>query len=233
MTNAIITGATHGIGLAIAQKLAIEKCALSICARNIDELKETQAGLLQLGSPKVVIMQADLSLKQNAKDFAAFSIEQLKHIDILVNNAGVFKPGNLCEEPDGQIEFMMQTNLYAAYYISQLVAISMKANKRGHIFNMCSVASLKAYPNGGSYSISKYALLGLSDNLREELINDFIKVTSICLGATESRSWQGSGVATGRMIPAQDVANNLWSIYNMAASSCVETILIRPQLGDI
>lgn len=109
----------------------------------------------------------------------------------------------------------------------------MKNNGRGHIFNMCSVASLQAYPNGGSYSISKYALLGFSDNLREELKQDNIKVTAICPGATFTPSWEGSGVAPERIMEAADIANMLWSAYRLSPAANVENIILRPVKGDL
>ena len=109
----------------------------------------------------------------------------------------------------------------------------MKEERKGHIFNMCSIASLKAYPNGGSYSISKYALLGFSENLREELKEYGIKVTSICPGATYTPSWEGSSIEPGRIMEAADVATMLWSAYNLSPQSDVETIVMRPVKGDI
>lgn len=233
MPTAIITGATQGIGAAIAKKLASEKFTLCICSRNEQELMKFKTKLENLGSPKVFVQAADLSDIEKAKTFAHFALQQLKRVDILVNNAGVFIPGNICEEEDGQLEQMMNVNLYSAYAITRIIAPAMKELKKGHIFNMCSVASLKAYPMGGSYSISKYALLGFSDNLREELKMDQIKVTAICPGATNSRSWQGSGVPTERIMPAEDVAKILWSAYDLAESTNLETIILRPQFGDL
>lgn len=233
MPTAIITGATQGIGAAIAKKLASEKFSLCICSRNEIELNAFKSELEQLGSPEVFVQAADLSDKETAKSFARFAIQQLKTVEILVNNAGIFIPGNICEEAEGQLEQMMNVNLYSAYAITRIIAPAMKVLKKGHIFNMCSVASLKAYPMGGSYSISKYALLGFSDNLREELKMDNIKVTALCLGATNSRSWQGSGVPAERIMPAEDVANILWTSYNLADSTNLETIIMRPQFGDL
>lgn len=233
MPTAIITGATQGIGAAIAKKLASEKFTLCICSRNQIELNAFKSELEQLGSPEVFVQEADLSEKETAKAFAHFALQQLKTIDILVNNAGIFIPGNICDEAEGQLEQMMNVNLYSAYAITRIIAPAMKQLKKGHIFNMCSVASLKAYPMGGSYSISKYALLGFSDNLREELKMDKIKVTALCLGATNSRSWEGSGVPAERIMPAEDVANILWTSYNLAESTNLETIIMRPQFGDL
>jgi short-subunit dehydrogenase len=233
MKTAIITGATHGIGFAIATRLAKEGFTLCICSRNEEELNRTQADLKALGAPEVYIKAADLGDKETAITFARFAVDSMGAIDILVNNAGMFLPGDLCDEPDGQLEQMMQLNVYSAYEITRLVVPAMKQRKSGHIFNMCSVASLKAYPQGGSYSISKYALLGFSDNLREELKLHCIKVTAICPGATYSRSWQSSGVAEERMIPASDIAEIVWTSYNLSAGTNLETIVVRPQFGDL
>lgn len=233
MPTAIITGATQGIGAAIAKKLASEKFTLCICSRNEQELILFKKELEELGSPNVFIQAVDLSNKESAQSFAHFALQQLNRVDILVNNAGVFIPGNICEEAEGQLEQMINLNLYSAYAITRIIAPAMKELKKGHIFNMCSVASLKAYSMGGSYSISKYALLGFSDNLREELKMDQIKVTAICPGATNSRSWQGSGVAAERIMPAEDVAKILWTAYDLAESTNLETIVMRPQFGDL
>jgi short-subunit dehydrogenase len=109
----------------------------------------------------------------------------------------------------------------------------MKSRGQGHIFNMCSVASLKAYPNGGSYSISKYALLGFSENLREELKPFSIKVTSVCPGATYTPSWEGSGVEPGRIMEAADIAAMIWGAYSLSPQANVDTIVLRPVKGDI
>src|SRR5690606_34812846 len=95
------------------------------------------------------------------------------------------------------------------------------------------IASLTAYPNGGSYAISKFALLGFSRCLREELKPFGIKVTSVMPGATWTDSWMGSGLPEDRYIPAVDIAEAGFSAYNVATSTVVEDLVIRPMLGDI
>jgi short-subunit dehydrogenase len=160
-------------------------------------------------------------------------LNNFPRIDILVNNAGLFFPGALATEPDDQLENLMQTNVYSAYHLTRAFLPTMKQQKSGHIFNMCSVASLRAYPNGGAYSITKYALLGFSENLRYELMGDGIKVTAISPGAVWTNSWSGSGVAPERIMKAADVAEILWTTYNLSAQATVEHIVLRPQLGDL
>lgn len=230
---AVVTGATQGIGAAIAQKLAEQGFSLAICARNASALQQTVDLLLAAGSPEVVAQSCDLSIPGSASDFAQFVLGHTESLSMLVNNAGLFLPGLLCAEPEGQLQMMLQLNLVSAYDLTRALVPMMKKQKSGHVFNICSVASLKAYSNGGSYSISKYALLGFSDNLREELKEDGIRVTALCPGATHSRSWEGSGVPESRIMKASDIAETLWSAYTLSANAVVETVIIRPQLGDL
>ena len=104
---------------------------------------------------------------------------------------------------------MMETNVYSAYYLTKHLLTAMKAKQKGHIINICSIASKIAYPNGGSYSISKFALLGFSKVLREELKSEGIKVTAILPGATWSDSWKGTTLPPERLMEAKDIALSL------------------------
>jgi short-subunit dehydrogenase len=111
--------------------------------------------------------------------FASFIRQLDQPVDVLINNAGYFIPGSIATEKDGALEDMMNANLYSAYHMTRGLVDQMIARKSGHIFNMCSIASIKAYANGGSYAITKFALLGFSKCLREELKPVGIRVTSI------------------------------------------------------
>lgn len=234
MPNAIVTGATHGIGRAIAEQLLSHGFSVAVCARNGEELAALeQEWKTRYPAADILCLPADFSDKTQVEAFADSVLQHFTTIDILVNNAGIFYPGNLADEPDGHLETLMAVNLFSAYHLTRKVLPLLKQQKQGHIFNMCSVASLKAYPQGGSYGISKYALLGFSDNLREELKPDNIKVTAICPGATYSRSWGGSGVPAERMMECVDVANMLWAAYTLSANADVEQIVMRPIKGDL
>lgn len=104
---------------------------------------------------------------------------------------------------------------------------------RGHIFNMCSIASLAAYSNGGSYSISKFALNGFSKNLREEMKPHHIKVTAVFPGAVMTDSWGDYDNSANRIMEAEDIAKMMFASAMLSPQACVEEILIRPQLGDL
>ncbi|HXS37922.1 MAG TPA: SDR family oxidoreductase [Flavipsychrobacter sp.] len=234
MPYAIITGATKGIGKAIAEKLLSEGFSVAICSRNKSDLELLeQQWNEKYPTASIIAQPADLSIKEQVIAFADSVLSVYPAIDVLVNNAGIFLPGHIADEPEGHFERLMSLNMFSAYHLSRQILPIMKAQQSGHIFNMCSVASLKAYPSGGSYGITKYALLGFSENLREELKSFNIKVTALCPGATYSDSWAGSGFGAERMMETKDVANMLWASYTLSATADVETIVMRPIKGDL
>jgi short-subunit dehydrogenase len=229
----VVTGAGKGIGNAIAEKFAAAGNNLFICARNEKELSETATMLEAKYNCKVYYFPADLSEKKSAQDFGNWVLHQTVHVDILVNNAGQFIPGSIYDEEEGLLEKMVNINLYAAYNLTRKLLPGMMQNKVGHVFNICSIAALKAYANGGSYSISKFALMGFSKNLREELMPYNIKVTAVYPGAVYTSSWYESGVPESRIMEAADIADIIFATSKLSTQACVEDIIIRPQLGDI
>lgn len=232
--NAVISGGTKGIGRAIANLLADKGFNLAICSRHQDDLDLIQKQL-QSSHPKLEFIgfKADVSNKSEVAAFAEQVKSQWDQVHILVNNAGIFLPGEVHKEEDGVLESQIETNLYSAYYLTRALLPNILNHKEGHIFNMCSVASLKAYPNGGSYSISKFALLGFSKVLREELKMTGTKVTAIMPGATWSNSWAGVDLPEERLMQASDVAHALWAAFQLSPSAVIEEIVIRPQEGDL
>ena len=232
--TAIITGATKGIGRAIAEYLAKEGFDLLVNARNEDDLAEMKSSIEKSNEGISVNYKAtDMSIKAQVLEFGAWVEQHCDGVDILVNNAGLFIPGEICNEEDGALESMIHTNLYSAYHLTRALIGRMKEKKSGHIFNMCSIASKIAYPNGGSYSISKFALLGFSKVLREELKEHGIKVVSILPGATWSNSWSGVDLPEPRLMKATDIAEAVVSAIRMSPSAVIEEIILRPQLGDL
>ncbi len=230
----VITGASKGLGKAIAEIFAAQGHQLFLCARNeIDLYKTLEELLTRYPGAKIAAKAADLSKAAAINDFAEWLQVQAPRVDVLVNNAGHFIPGSLHNEPAGTLEEMIQTNLYSAYHLTRLLLPAMIQIKNGHIFNMCSIASLHAYPNGGAYSISKFALYGFSKNLREEMKPHNIKVTAILPGAVYTDSWSGSGIDPKRIMEAGDVAALVYAAAHLSAQACVEEIVLRPQLGDL
>ncbi|HEY4877461.1 MAG TPA: SDR family oxidoreductase [Puia sp.] len=232
--NVVITGASRGLGKAMAEKFAANNYDLYLTSFNemvlYKALEELQAKF-----PNITIKAKgfDLSNKEQAIAFAKWVLDFKISIDILINNAGSFLPGNISEEEDGVLEKMIETNLYSAYHITKGLLPKMIKQKRGHIFNICSIASLKAYKNGGSYSISKFALSGFSKNLRDEMKPHGIKVTGVYPGAAYTDSWAAAGVNAKRLMEANDIADMVFAASQLSPQACVEDIILRPQLGDL
>jgi short-subunit dehydrogenase len=230
----VVTGGSRGIGRAIIEKFAVNGFDIATCARQENELVKLRKELTAIQHDVTVhYFPADVSLKSEVLGFIQFVNNLRRPVDVLVNNAGYFVPGEITTEPEGTLESMIEANLYSAYYTTRGLAPAMKERKAGHIFNICSIASIKAYPDGGSYAISKFAMLGFSKCLREELKPHQIRVTAVMPGATRTRSWDGVDLPDDRFMKVEDVAETIYSAWSLSGRSVVEEIIIRPQLGDI
>lgn len=229
----IITGATRGIGKCIAEKFASHNFDIAFCGRDAQAVKEFETHLKEGYDIHAKGFVADVAEKEGAQKFASDALNALGGCDVLVNNAGVFMPGSIEKEPDGVFEKQMGINLNAAYYITQKVIPALKKGTRPHIFTMCSIASIKAYPNGSSYCISKFAVLGLTKVLREELKPAGVCVTAIMPGATLTESWGDSTLPHSRFIKPQNIADAIWNAYSINENAVVEELLLRPIAGDI
>ncbi|MEM6265068.1 MAG: SDR family oxidoreductase [Bacteroidota bacterium] len=223
-----ISGATKGIGRAIANLFHDKGWQVILTARGEKGLEEVREAL-----PGVDAIACDMSDKDAVKKLAAYLNDTYGALDVVVNNAGVFQMGNLHEEPDSAYEMMMATNVNSAYYLTKGVLPLMKERKQGSIINICSIASLAAYPGGGSYTVSKFALLGFSKMLRAELLGHGIRVVSVMPGAVMTASWEGVDVPEERLMPAEDIAHAVFAACIMSNRTVVEDIVLRPQSGDL
>lgn len=231
---AVITGGTKGIGKALVESFAAEGFSIATCSRNEDDLAGLKKNILTV-YPDIdfYYRQADLSQKEEVLAFAAMVQDTGLAVEVLINNSGLFIPGQVHAEEDGALESMIETNLYSAYHLSRALLPAMMARKQGHIFNMCSTASIIPYTNGGSYCIAKFALLGMSKVLREELKSHNIRVTSVMPGATLTASWEGTDLPEERFMKSEDVAGTVMAAYRLSDRAVMEEVLLRPQLGDL
>lgn len=231
---AVITGGTKGIGRATVEKFIHEGFDVVTCARNRQDLDNLVAETKKV-HPEAEIWaeQADLSKKEEVKNFAEAVKSLGRPVDMLLNNTGVFIPGAVHEEEEGNLELMIETNLYSAYYLTRALVPDMVERESGHIFTTGSIAGIQAYEGGGSYSISKFALLGFTKALREDMKPHGVRVTSILAGATYTASWEGVDLPQDRFMKASDIADAIYGTYALSPHTVVEEIILRPQLGDI
>lgn len=227
--NALITGATKGIGRAIAFKLAESGYHLAICARNPSELAELCSELQAMHPDLEIYARAtDCGDLNDLRIFAAEANRQLGHIDTLINNVGMYIPDAILDEPEGILEQQMRVNVYAAHELSRFFGKKMRAAGTGHIVNICSVAGIEPVVAAGSYSVTKYALMGLTRVLREELKPAGVKVTAIIPGATLTHSWEGKSIPAEDFIQPEDIASCVWTCLQMSAGANIDEIVVRP-----
>ncbi|MBB2151767.1 SDR family oxidoreductase [Pedobacter gandavensis] len=225
--NAVITGATKGIGKAIAIKLAENGYNLAICARNAVELEAVKAELKPTGV-SVFTYVADLGKKEEVSTFCKAVSETYSSIDVLVNNAGVFLPGLMLDEAEETFENQLNLNLLAPYYLSKYFGKIMRNQQSGHVFNICSIASKEIIPNAGGYCVTKSALLSLNDVCREELSKYNVKVTAILPGSTLTSSWEGTNIPAERFVQPEDIANTIHTILNLSHGVNVDEVTLKP-----
>ncbi len=226
---AVITGGSSGIGKAIALSLAEEGYHLAICARGEEKLDSLREVInLRFPETKISTFKCDLSLETEVKRFAIQVHEVFQKIDVLINNVGTFQPGLILKESDDFLENQLRINLFPAYYLSKFFGNEMVERKKGHIINIASIAGKQPVLGAGSYSISKFALLGLSRNLRLELKPSGVRVTSILPGATLTASWDGIPTNPDTMILSEDIAKIVVNCLNMSKGANMEEIEILP-----
>ena len=219
----VVTGGTKGIGKAIADRFVGQGFDAVVCARSV----------LGVEGPNLFPFAADLATRSGVEELVNYSKSLGRPVEVLINNTGIFLPGQIHTEAEGAFEQQINTNVASAYHLTRGLVGQMIARRQGHIFMMCSTASITAYTNGGSYCISKYALLGMSRVLREELKPHGVKVTALLPGATLTASWEGTDLPEDRFMKPDDIADTVWAAYSLSKSAVVEEILLRPQLGDI
>jgi NADP-dependent 3-hydroxy acid dehydrogenase YdfG len=231
----LISGCSKGIGRATADLFAKNGYHVAGCSRNKEELESMQQIYSsQYPHQRFFFAVADLTDAAQTQKFVSDFHRHFSHADILLNNTGTFIPGELLTEKNDTFDFLLKTNLYSAYYLSKACMPRMQASaKRCHVLTICSVASIKAYEHGGSYAVSKFALLGLTKQLREELKNTLIAVSAILPGATRTASWDGTTHPDSRFIQPEDIAKTILNAVSLSDGAVIEEILIRPQLGDL
>lgn len=229
----VVTGSSHGIGRAVALAFAQETGArLALLSRDEALLEETRSLCRERGAEAELFL-CDVTDQDAVEGVGATIRRRWGTPDVLVNNAGLFKPGSVRETSIDVFREQVDVNLTSAFIVTKTFLDAMITRGRGHLFFMCSVASIQAYPGSAAYCAAKHGLLGLARVLREETKEDGLRITAVIPGATFTRSWAGAGHSEERFIPATDVAQAVVDAYRLSGRTVVEEILLRPQLGDI
>jgi len=231
--TALITGATRGIGLAIAHALAAESCNLILTARDESALARVSR---ELASSKIKILVHPCDVRDPHSVDALFrsARRQFRRLDILINNAGIAHPNLAIEKlPFPVWKNVLDTNLTGMFLVTQAALVIMK--RSGTIVNNLSIAATRVFPGSAAYNASKHGALGLTNTLREELRPKGIRVIALLPGATETDIWTTLWPQAPRrkMMSPQTVAQAIVESILLPANATVETLEILPTLGTL
>jgi 3-oxoacyl-[acyl-carrier protein] reductase len=225
---AVVTGGGHGIGAAIARKLASMGATAVICGRTTATLEKTAARVREEGG-RCEAIACNVTELSAVESLAAEVQRRWGRIDILVNNAGVGVFGKpLLELTPEEWEQTMNTNLRGVFYCIRAFAPTMVRAKGGHIINISSLASHNPVPKAAAYAASKWGLNGLSVSVAEELRGDNIRVSLVCPGSTVSDLSPHLSKNESKMLKGEDIAHVVAMLATQALQSFVSEVLIRP-----
>lgn len=227
--SALITGASKGMGKAIALALAEEGYDLAVCARHIDGL-ETLEREIQRKNPsiKVFFKACDFSIEKEVEELARWVEEKFPVLDVLVNNVGIYERVSLLKEGPNVLEKHMQVNLNTPHYLSAYFGRIMRDARKGHIFSITSIAAREPVKEAGSYTITKFALSGLTQVLREELRDFGVKVTEVIPSSTLTASWEGTTVPAEQFIWPEDIAKIIVTCLSLSHGANIDEVVIKP-----
>jgi 3-oxoacyl-[acyl-carrier protein] reductase len=224
---AVVTGASRGIGLAIARRLGGLGAKLSLCARNADKLQNVADELKNAGV-EVIIVAADVSSGDDILSLVEETKQAFGAIDILVNNAGIGYFGPFYEAKESNWDSVLDTNLKSVFLLSKAVTKEMIERRRGHIVNIASLAGKNAFAGGAIYCASKWGLLGMTECMAEDLRAHGIRVSAICPGTVATDFSPHVGKDPSKMLQPEDIAHVVESIVTQAPQSFISEVLLRP-----
>lgn len=232
--NAVVTGATKGMGRAISRALAINNYDLFLCSRSAGELALLQNELNEL-NPRISVITSvtDCGNPDQVQLFADYITNYVDCPDVLINNAGLYLPSTILNEEDHTLDQQLRINLLAPHYLCRFFGRKMRERRSGYIFNICSIAAISPVVSAGSYSVTKFALLGLTKVLREELMEFGVKVTAILPGSTLTGSWEGTTLPPERFVDPKDIADAVIACLKTSKGGNIDQLIIRPTQGDI
>ncbi|MEY4701307.1 MAG: hypothetical protein RL326_1494 [Pseudomonadota bacterium] len=224
---AIVTGASRGIGNAIAKDLATQGYSLGLIARVEEDLRAA-AREIQLSRPELSVcaMACDLASEEETTKAITTLLDQLGSVSVLVNNAGEYHLGTSTIAPE-RLRRLLEVNFVATCRLVQAVLPKMKEEASGYIFNIASICGVEAYPEVGAYCASKFALVGYSEALDQELAPYGIKVTAICPSWVTSRMSSRSPVPPNLRIQPEDMASTVRYLLSLTPSARVRQIVVH------
>jgi NAD(P)-dependent dehydrogenase (short-subunit alcohol dehydrogenase family) len=232
MSLVLVTGASRGIGAAVAEAFAARGARVALVARDANALAAVAARCSEEGGEARAFV-CDVTDAETVEAMAEAVGAWAGVPDVVVNNAGLFEPGGIRETSPEAFRRQMEVNVVSAFLVTRAFLGEMRARGSGRILMMGSVASIRGYPGGVAYGAAKHALLGLGRAIREETKGTGVSVTTLLPGATRTGSWDGTDLPDARFMPPEDIARVAVEVATLSPRTVVEEVLLRPDAGDI
>ncbi|WCK56798.1 3-ketoacyl-ACP reductase [Aneurinibacillus sp. Ricciae_BoGa-3] len=206
---ALITGAGKGIGRAIAIALAKEGVNLGLLARTASDLEKVAKDLRETSGVQVSIAAADITNRLEVEHAVDSIRNELGSLDVLVNNAGIGSFARLHEMPPEEWERIIQVNVFGTYYVTRAVLPGMIEQNHGNIINISSSAGERGAATSTAYSASKFAIMGMTESLMQEVRKNNIRVTALAPSTVNTELAKNAGLKIGEeehMMQPEDVA---------------------------
>jgi len=224
---ALITGASRGIGFAIAHRLGRMGARVSICGRDQAKLDQSASGL-RAEDIETLAVRADVTRGEQISSLVHRTQQELGPIDILVNNAGTGVFGPFHEFGEADWDALMDTNLKSVFLMCRAVAPEMIRRQTGQIINISSLAGKSTFANGAIYCASKWGLMGLTGSMAEDLRGYGIRVSAVCPGSVATEFPGPGGKSPSKKLQPDDVAHVVAALATQAEGSFISEVHIRP-----
>ncbi|MCI0528545.1 MAG: SDR family oxidoreductase [Nitrospira sp.] len=223
---AIITGGGSGIGFAIASSLVAEGMAVVIAGRDGKKLKGAK-NKLEKESGKVLAVPMDVSVSAQVENLVKQTMDAYDRIDLLVNNAGIGKPGSIAQSTEAGWDETQAINLKGVFLCTKAVLPIMKRQRSGYVVNISSLAGKMGFGGMAAYSASKFGMVGLTESLLEEAIEDNIRATVICPGFVNTPMVRGASVHAKDMIPPEDIGQLVVGLLHLSPVTVIKEIVVQ------
>lgn len=226
---AIITGASRGIGKAVAVDLFKQGYTVALLARTEKTLQELKHRLLKTANPnqQVLIYPIDITQQQQVNKAINNIIAKTNRIDVLFNSAGISIHGTSNTTPEAFTD-LINVNILGTYYPIYAVTPQMKKQSSGYIINMSSNSGKLALPRLGSYAMTKFALMGYSEALFKELAEYNIKVTALCPSVTDTDMTRYyTNINAEEKITTNDIVKTINYLLSLGNNACVPEVVIK------
>lgn len=227
---ALITGASRGIGRAIAVRLAEAGATIALASRTTDDLQKV-AEMINAAGGKALAVPTDVTEEQQLTELVECVLSQFGRVDILVNNAGGGTPRTpVVKARLADWEWTLRVNLWATMILSKLVLPGMIERQQGAIVNICSLAGMTGKAGEAAYAAAKFGIRGFTQSLFEEVREYGIKVSAICPGYVDTTMIPPNRrVDRDKMISPEDVADVVYNVVTSPARMCPVEIVLQPQ----